>query len=288
MIKTRHQLNPGKNASVAQSIRDIVQEGGVLRLYRGLTAEVVGIMPKSSGMYASYELVRRYLMDDNTSGSMLIATLCNNNATFQNIVASFCGGLFSGIPESIIVTPTQVVKVRLQSREFLGRYKNTIDCFQQVYRQEGILAFSTGLLPTIYRNCVWNSVYFGTMPILKAIVPKPGELLVDSSASSIYYADKVLTLVTGFFGAIFATCINAPLDVVKSRIQSQMSSLGPNDPPLKYRNTLQTLHTIYHDEGLSACYKGFRPKAIRMGLGGAVAMFTFEVVSKLLVIEPTD
>jgi solute carrier family 25 (mitochondrial 2-oxodicarboxylate transporter), member 21 len=83
--------------------------------------------------------------------------------------------------------------------------------------------------------------------------------------------------VVGFFGAVFATCFNAPFDVVKSRFQSQLPG-----QQLKYRNTLQSLATIYREEGLSSCYKGFKPKAIRMGLGGAVAMATFETVALIL------
>jgi len=83
---------------------------------------------------------------------------------------------------------------------------------------------------------------------------------------------------SGFVGALFATCFNAPFDVVKSRFQSQQSS----DKVRKYRGTLQSLTLIYKEEGLAACYKGFQPKAIRMGLGGGVAMMTFEFTKSFL------
>ena len=48
--------------------------------------------------------------------------------------------------------------------------------------------------------------------------------------------------------------------VVKSRFQSEVTIPGQ---PRKYRYTLPSLATIYREEGLSAVYKGFRPKAIR-------------------------
>ncbi len=282
MIKTRHQLNPGQNVSVSQTMRLIYQEGGFLRFYRGMTAEIVGIMPKSSGMYASYELGRRYLTEDDSIGRRMVHSLCEKERA-RTVVSSFFAGLFSGIPESLIVTPTQVVKVRLQSKDYLGRYKNTIDCFRQIVRDEGVLALTGGLFPTFYRNCVWNSIYFATMPLLKSMVPEPKDILANPTHRNLYIADKGLTLVTGFFGAIFATCFNAPFDVVKSRVQSQMRPTGSaSTTVLKYRGTFQTLFLIYKEEGLSACYKGFKPKAIRMGLGGAVAMFTFEILSVVL------
>lgn len=87
------------------------------------------------------------------------------------------------------------------------------------------------------------------------------------------------TFVSGFIGAVFATCFNAPFDVVKSRYQSQMYQ--PGIPP-KYRGVWQSLGIIYREEGINSCYKGFRPKALRMGLGGAVAMVTFEAINGLL------
>jgi solute carrier family 25 2-oxodicarboxylate transporter 21 len=177
-------------------------------------------------------------------------------------------GLAAGVVEALIVTPTQVVKVRLQAKEHLGRYTGPTDCIVKTYQKEGLFGFVTGLGPTLWRNCIWNSVYFGTMHWLKKQLPPAKSKAVDLS----------MTLVTGFFGAIFATCFNAPFDVVKSRFQSQVK----DGKPLKYSYTIPSLITIYKEEGLSSCYKGFRPKAIRMGLGGAVAMFTFELFQTLL------
>ena len=49
--------------------------------------------------------------------------------------------------------------------------------------------------------------------------------------------------------------------VVKSRFQSEVTIPGQSR---KYKYTLPSLATIYREEGLSAVYKGFRPKAIRL------------------------
>jgi solute carrier family 25 (mitochondrial 2-oxodicarboxylate transporter), member 21 len=63
MVKTRHQLNSSANEGVYRTLRSIYKEGGFPRFYRGVGAELVGIVPKSSGMYATYEIVRRKLLD---------------------------------------------------------------------------------------------------------------------------------------------------------------------------------------------------------------------------------
>ena len=128
-------------------------------------------------MYATYEYVRQQLVKipefEETSKSAAIA------------------GFISGIPEALIVTPAQVVKVRLQAIEHLGKYNGPVDCIIKTYKSEGLIGFTRGLSPTLFRNCIWNAVYFGTMHWLKKQLPKPSSKGVDMA----------MTLVTGFAGA---------------------------------------------------------------------------------------
>jgi hypothetical protein len=144
MIKTRQQLNRINNETLIQTMRKIYQEGGFKRFYRGMTAEIIGIMPKSSAMFASYEIIFRKLESIENYG----------NTCYTASIAGFC----ASFPEAFVVTPTQVVKVRLQAKEHLGLYKGPLDCLMQIIRREGILGLTTGLEPTLWRNCIWNMV----------------------------------------------------------------------------------------------------------------------------------
>ena len=83
-------------------------------------------------------------------------------------IAGWC----SGWVEALIVSPTQVIKVRLQAKEHLGRYSGPLDCVKKHIAEEGPLALFIGLSPTIWRNTVWNTVYFGTMFQIKSLLPK--------------------------------------------------------------------------------------------------------------------
>jgi hypothetical protein len=65
-------------------------------------------------------------------------------------------------PKSQTPKPPKVIKVRLMAKEHLGRYKNTADALAQVLRVEGPAALFIGLAPTLWRNCVWNSIFYGT------------------------------------------------------------------------------------------------------------------------------
>lgn len=157
MIKTRHQLNHLQNHGVFKTLVQIYSEGGFFRFYRGMSAELVGIVPKSSAMYASYE--------------MALTRIKSWHFTENSSVACSLAGCFSGVPEALVVQPTQVVKVRLQAKEHLGKYSGSVDCLVKIVRSEGVKGLTIGLGPTLYRNCVWNTVNFGTMDFIKGFLP---------------------------------------------------------------------------------------------------------------------
>ena len=118
--------------------------------------------------------------------------------------------------------------------------------------------------------------------------------------------DVAQTLLSGAIGGILATAFNAPFDVVKSRFQSQLPHTitgtkqhlpfyffnilnlflfffkKKKGKQVKYRYTIQSLITIYKDEGARALYKGFAPKSIRMAVGGGVCMAAFELTCYFL------
>ena len=109
ITKTRMQLaDSSARPTVAAALCGLVREGGVARLYRGLLPELLAIVPKSSAMYTSYEAGCRALCP------RLGDTPCTHALA----------GFIAAWPEALVVTPFQVVKVRLQTKELLSRYRN--------------------------------------------------------------------------------------------------------------------------------------------------------------------
>ncbi|EOD22747.1 hypothetical protein EMIHUDRAFT_195091 [Emiliania huxleyi CCMP1516] len=214
MVKTRHHLS-SQARSVASSLQAIHAEGGFRRFYRGVGPEFAGMVPKSAAMYSSYDGARQLLLA---------------HTSLDEVAASVAAGAASGPFEAAVVQPFQVVKVRMQTKEYA-----------QMLRSEGVAAFArTGLGATVWRS-------FGC--------------------------------------GVLATCFNAPFDVAKSRIQSQLPAAtagATGDSHRRYHGTLSTLARIAREEGLAACWKGFQAKAIRMGLAGLVGLSSFDLVKWLL------
>lgn len=250
MIKTRFQLNPGTNPSMLRMMQSLVAEGGVGRLYRGLLPELSGNVPTRTAMFMGRDFASKQLVGPNGQRSAR---------------TEFLAGGFAGVPEAMAATPFQVVKVRLQNPANNHLYTNTIQCFTHVARTEGPMAFTVGFPSTAARNGVWNSVFFCTMFTVRDSLPEEKGLM-----------GKLTAFVASFCAGVMATGCNAPFDVAKSRIQ------GDSGEVRKYTGTVQTLSLVLKNEGPFALYKGCGAYAMRMGLGAAVQILTFEGVCSLL------
>ena len=229
----------------------IRREGGVLRLYRGGMAEISGLVPRASAALSTLHYFQQTLKDLN--GGILSTS------------GGYIAGAASGVTESVAFSPFQVIKVRLMAKEHLGRYRNSLDCLTKTVREEGVGALTIGLAPTIIRNSIWNSIFYGTLSYLESshLLPPPESAWLKGAHNA------GIGFVVGFSATIF----NCPFDVLKSRVQSQLPATGG---VIKYRGIASSLILIVREEGLQALYKGFLPKAIRLGVGQTVGLMCFK------------
>jgi solute carrier family 25 2-oxodicarboxylate transporter 21 len=151
----------------------------------------------------------------------------------------------------------------MQDKRNAGMYKNTSDVVRHILKTEGVYGLGRGVEATIWRHGVWNAGYFGIISFVRDALPKAttkeGTLLNNFIAGSI--------------GGTFGTILNTPFDVVKSRVQAQITG------PFKYNWTLPSLGLIVREEGFKALYKGFTPKVLRLGPGGGILLVVFDFVS---------
>lgn len=135
----------------------IIQREGVLALYKGLTAVYTGIIPKMAIRFVSFEQYRD-----------LLAKLERNGEKTSRV--TFAAGLASGLTEAIVVvTPSEVCKVRLQSQYHSlvdasqmqhRKYKNVFQTAFLIVKEEGITALYKGIIPTMLRQGINQAVNF--------------------------------------------------------------------------------------------------------------------------------
>jgi len=215
-VKTRQQGDPNfppKYANLRLSYWQIFREEGVLRgLYGGVVPAFLGSFLGTSIFFGSYEWSKRYMIDMGISPW----------------IAYLNAGLIADVAASPIYVPTEVLKTRLQLQ---GRYNNayfhsgynyrsTLHAVRSIVKYEGIGALFYGYKATVYRDVPFSALQF--------LFYEQGQKLAKSFMGSPDIGIP-LEILTGATAGCAAGVITCPLDVVKTRIQTQVH---PNSSPV--------------------------------------------------------
>ena len=263
LIKTRCQLSADSNPPLAASMRNIYAEGGIPRFYRGTFPVLASMVPKQAIMFFTYERTKRWI---------------GANTGAKGPRVEILAALAASGPEALAITPFQVVKVRLQDRAQVSRFRHGPHAFATILRQEGPAALLKGFGATVARNSVWNSVYFPTTLMLQSQCER---VCTGESSGAV---GTLVTLVCGVLGGTFGACFSSPFDVVKSRMQAQDTAQGGGGLAhcARYHRILPSMQTIVSEEGFPALYKGFQAKVVCQGVGGGVGIAAFTATLRWL------
>ena len=167
---------------------------------------------------------------------------CPNENKSQTIIWCTWAGFASGMAQSIISCPMELVKTRsqLQGTKVFQVTKN-------ILRQEGgFRALYRGFTLTTLRDCPAFAVYFASYELLLDL------LRHESGKDDELPSTWSLLLSGGLAGAISWLAIY-PLDVIKSRVQADQ----------KYPNMRVCLRDMIKNEGFSVLMRGMSPTMLR-------------------------
>ncbi len=126
------------------------------------------------------------------------------------MAAAACGAAAT-LSHDLFMTPLDVVKQRLQ----LGFYKGMFDCIHKVVKYEGVRALFISFPTTLLMNIPYGGVMVATNESLKTALNPSGERNIPAFFISGAGAGGLAALVTN------------PLDVAKTRLQTQCILLSP-------------------------------------------------------------
>lgn len=237
-VKTRQQGAPNeiKYRSTPRAFLNLTREEGVFRgLYGGYLPAALGSFPATLTFFLTYEWTKRAFIND---------------LGVPESVAYFTSGLLGDLASSFIYVPSEVLKTRLQLQ---GRhnnpysvsgynYKGMADAFKTISRVEGYGALFHGYKATMIRDLPFSALQF-------AFYEK-----FHSWAQTYVGANKDmgvgLELLTGGVAGGLSGAITTPLDVVKTRIQTQSSDPVPESSsphsassPHSQHNTKSSVHS---------------------------------------------
>ncbi|MCJ1481909.1 hypothetical protein MMC06_002070 [Schaereria dolodes] len=209
-VKTRQQGDPhipSRYTSMSSSYATIFRQEGFRRgLYSGVTPAFLGSFPGTIIFFGTYEYSKRHLIDSGVHHSL----------------AYLAGGFIADFAASFVYVPSEVLKTRLQLQ---GRYNNpffqsgynyrsTVDAARTIVRSEGISALFYGYKATIFRDLPFSALQF-------AFYEQEQKWAKQWAGSP--DIGLGLEITTGATAGGMAGVLTCPLDVVKTRIQTQLN-----------------------------------------------------------------
>ena len=172
--------------------------------------------------------------------------------------------LCAGASETLIHTPFEVVKIRMQQQQQVCA--GIAGTAKQIVRADGLAGLYTGLEAYAVRQIVWNGGFFGLLGLGNATLP-------PTFAGSKTLRDFLLGLIAGST----ATVANNPLDVAKSRIQASTTAAA-----YARRWSLSVTREILEKEGLNGACKGLPARLYRSAPGHGLLYMGFELIAGFL------
>ncbi|KAK2629632.1 hypothetical protein QTJ16_000452 [Diplocarpon rosae] len=215
-VKTRQQGDPHippKYTSMSTSYATILRQEGLRRgLYGGWVPALLGSFPGTVIFFGTYEYSKRNMIDFGITPQFAYLT----------------SGFLADFAASFVYVPSEVLKTRLQLQ---GRYNNpffksgynyksTVHAARTIVRQEGLSALFYGYKATIFRDLPFSALQFTFYEQAQTWArrwKRSREIGLP------------LELITGAGAGGLAGVITCPLDVVKTRIQTQVNETSQPD-----------------------------------------------------------
>lgn len=267
-IKVRMQLSrrarmPGaKKRGFLTTGYEIVKRETPLGLYKGLGAVLTGIVPKMAIRFTSYEWYKQALASkDGSIGGR----------------GTFMAGLAAGVTEAVaVVTPMEVVKIRLQSQTHsmsdpldVPKYRNAAHAMFTILREEGPGALWRGVTLTALRQGSNQAVNFTAYTEFRALLQK-----YHNKNDLPGYETALIGLVSGAMGPLS----NAPIDTIKTRLQKTPGEPGQT----AMQRIIGITSDMWKQEGTKSFYKGITPRIMRVAPGQAVTFTVYEYLKGIL------
>ena len=209
-VKTRQQGDPHmppKYTSMYNTYTTIFKQEGVSRgLYGGVTPAFLGSFGGTLIFFGCYEWSKRCMLDMGVTPSL----------------AYLMAGFGSDLAASPLYVPTEVLKTRLQLQ---GRwnnpyftsgynYRSSMNAIRTIVRTEGVAELFSGYKATLFRDLPFSALQFAFYEQEQKVAKQwvgPGKDI-----------GLTLEILTGASAGGMAGVLTCPMDVVKTRIQTEL------------------------------------------------------------------
>ncbi|RDA84450.1 hypothetical protein CP532_2156 [Ophiocordyceps camponoti-leonardi (nom. inval.)] len=252
-VKVRLQSQPDhlplRYKGPVDCFRQSIKSEGVLSLYRGVSAPLVGAAAETSSVFLFENIGRQILYRSGTY----------SRDEPLPVPVLWLTGAFAGFFTSFVLTPVELVKCKIQAPILADGKAATplrpIPVIRDVYRHEGFRGFWHGQLGTLIRESGGCAAWFGAKETVTSLFYRFGTPPNASVAEKEAFLAKPLPLwqqaLAGASAGVSYNFLFFPADTIKSRMQT-----APVGGLAKKRTFWSEGQALWRQHGLRGMYRG--------------------------------
>ena len=235
-------------------------------LYKGLASPMLSQAALCSILFSSYGTSLRLIQPEGGQPHQSCTLLA---------------GALSGVCQSIIACPTELIKLRMQTqgigsegpsllqpRKPSTAYIGPLETAKRIYKSGGIRGLNKGMLPVLWRDTIGYSAYFTAYSTVCYALARNRPI---DSIGPVSFCVAAGAAGIAFWVLVF------PVDVVKSRIQVDGIYSAPN-----YHRMVDCIRKIFCNEGWQAFYNGYGSALLRSVPANASVLCTLELLLRYM------
>lgn len=245
--------------------RSVIRHHGVKGLYFGVASPLIGSMAENATLFAAYGLFKRMFLHVAPADMTTERREEWSHSVPANILAGFGAGIFV----SFILTPVELIKVKLQVQSSPGSpklYTGAFDCFFKLLKQGGVRGLYQGHLATTARELPGNAAWFATYEFVKKQFIPVGGTRDDVPSAGL--------LLAGAFAGMAYWTANFPFDTVKSLIQVQHRH--------ERSSIMQVVAKLFREKGIRGFYQGWLITTAKAFPSNALLFLVYEKTAEFL------
>jgi len=254
-----------------QILASIYHHEGFRSLFRGLGANLIGVVPARSINFYVYGNGKRILNNYfNPEG--------RENVWSIHLVAAATAGVATGTatnPIWLVKTRLQLDKSNASHDPTRGRqYKNSWDCIKQTVKHEGIRGLYRGLTAS-YLGVTESTLQWVLYERMKLSLARREAKRLATPAYQRTWLDDTEEWGGKFTAAavakLFAAALTYPHEVVRTRLRQAPTLVSETGHvTMKYTGLVQCFKTVAKEEGIAGLYGGMTPHLLRVVPSAAI------------------
>lgn len=273
-VKVRLQSQPDhlplRYKGPLDCFRQSIKSDGLLGLYRGISAPLVGAALENSSLFFFERLGRETLVK---------AGVCPRD-TPMPLPALWFTGAFSGTFTSFVLTPIELVKCKIQVPDTEpGAPRKAplkpMAVIRDIFRHDGFLGFWHGQMGTLIREAGGCAAWFGSKETTSKFFLHQNLKKASSQAERDAVLEKPLPLwqqaVAGASAGVSYNFLFFPADTVKSRMQT-----SPSGGAVARRTFWAETVALWNQAGWRGFYRGCGITCVRSAPSSAFIFMVFD------------